>query len=213
MDNVLLIIFQLVVLLFSVIIHEISHGYMAERLGDPTARLQGRLTLNPLQHLDPFGSFLLPLALYIASGGAFVFGWAKPVPFNPLLLKNPKNDSGKIAIAGPVSNLALAFIFGIALRIALASGYASSPFLGFLDLVVVVNVTLAIFNLVPLPPLDGSKVLYALLPSRPGTYSLVSFLERYGFILLLAFIFFGFNIIRPIIQFVYSLITGQMFGI
>ena len=112
----IVLIFQLIILLFSVTIHEVSHGAMAYKLGDPTAKDSGRLSLNPLKHLDPFGSFLLPLFLFLVSKGSFVFGWAKPVPFNPLLLKKPKRDIGLVAFAGPAANLSLAIIFGLLLR-------------------------------------------------------------------------------------------------
>lgn len=116
----LLIIFQLLALLFSVVIHEVAHGFAAEKLGDPTARQLGRLTLNPLKHIDPLGSVILPIGLYIVSGGSFVFGWAKPVPFDPRFLRRPVTDAAKIAIAGPASNLLIAVVFGILLRIGLA---------------------------------------------------------------------------------------------
>ena len=127
MDTTVILIFQLIVLIFSVMIHEISHGYIAEYLGDPTARLAGRLTMNPLKHLDFFGSFLLPVSLFLLSQGGFVFGWAKPVPYNPVYLKNPKAGAGKIACAGPLSNLLIAVSFGALLRILLYSGYPFPP--------------------------------------------------------------------------------------
>lgn len=194
-------------MIFSVMIHEVSHGYVAERLGDPTARLAGRLTLNPLRHLDFFGSIVLPILLYLLSGGAFVFGWAKPVPYNPLNLKNPKAAAGKIAAAGPIANLAVAGTFGIILRATAASqiAIAAAPFFG---LIVYLNILLAVFNLVPLPPLDGSKVLFSFLPVGDSSRRLVVFLERYGFILLLFFIFFGFELIIPIINALYVVVAG-----
>src|SRR3989344_5320828 len=102
-----MIAFQLIILIFSAIVHEVSHGTIADKLGDPTARLAGRLTLNPIKHLDPFGSVILPLSLFFASGGALFFGWAKPVPYNPINLKKPRRDAGLIALAGPVSNLVM----------------------------------------------------------------------------------------------------------
>lgn len=210
MPDIALLVFQLVVLIFSVMIHEISHGYIAESLGDPTARLAGRLTLNPLKHLDFFGSFLLPASLYILTSGTFVFGWAKPVPYNPNNLKNPKSGAGKIALAGPASNLLIAAAFGIFLRVLLVSGASYNPALiPLFSHIVALNIVLAVFNLVPLPPLDGSKVLFALLPSGEQTVRLVFFLERYGMVLVLIFIFFGFRLITPIISIFYSFITGQ----
>jgi Zn-dependent protease len=203
------LIFQLAVLIFSVIIHEISHGYVAEYLGDPTARLAGRLTMNPIKHLDFFGSFLLPVMLWFLTGGAFVFGWAKPVPYNPYNLKNPLSGAGKIAAAGPLSNLAIAVVFGIILRILSAAGLASEFLSVFLGLIVYLNILLAVFNLVPLPPLDGSKVLFAFLPRTESSLKSTFFLERYGMILVLLFIFFGFQLIIPIIDALFKLIAGQ----
>ncbi|HPW34218.1 MAG TPA: site-2 protease family protein [Candidatus Paceibacterota bacterium] len=203
MNELVLVIFQLVVLLFSAIIHEVSHGYAAYKMGDNTAKNEGRLTLNPLSHLDPFGSVVLPLLLYFASAGSFVIGWAKPVPFNPFNLKNPKRDSGIIAVAGPASNLLIACLAALILRF--------SPFLGgivnpiFLQIVVIINLSLMIFNLVPIPPLDGSKILFAFLPVR--FYRLQTTLEQYGMWILIAFIFFGFSLIVPIIYFLYNLLV------
>lgn len=211
MDSAAILIFQLAVLLFSVVIHEVSHGYVAEQLGDPTARLSGRLTLNPLKHLDFFGSFLLPVFLWFLGG--IVIGWAKPVPYNPNNLKNPRSGAAKIGAAGPAANLLLAVIFGIILRIMTASGY-EPQFLGELFVIIVyLNILLAIFNLVPIPPLDGSKILFALLPSNQASAELVSFLERYGMFILLAFIFFGFSLITPLINTLFFFITGQPFGL
>jgi len=208
MGNILILIFQLIVLLFSVMIHEISHGAMANRLGDSTAKDMGRLTLNPLKHLDPVGSLLVPLSLFLISGGSFVFGWAKPVPYNPYFLKNPKRDAGLIGIAGPLANLSLALVFGILLRIIFAIGFAGEPLIIFLNIIIFVNVLLAIFNLVPIPPLDGSKVLFAFLPDSAKEINI--FLERYGFFIVLIFIFFGFQLIMPIIYAIYNLIVGPL---
>lgn len=209
MDQITFLIFQLAVLIFSVMIHEISHGYAAEHLGDPTARLAGRLTLNPLKHLEFFGSFLFPVLLYMASGGSFVFGWAKPVPYNPAYLKDPKSGSGKIAVAGPASNLMIAVIFGALLRTLPALGFpASSSLYMFFAYIAYINVLLAIFNLVPLPPLDGSKVLFSILPQSESSLRLAIFLERYGMFLFLIFVFFGFQLIAPLIHWLFSVITG-----
>ena len=196
--------FQLIVLLFSVVIHEVAHGAVADRLGDPTARYAGRLTLNPIKHLDPFGSVILPIGLFFISGGGFLFGWAKPVPFNPHNLKRPERDGALIAIAGPLSNLSLAFIFGLAVKASVP--FSSSPIIEnlqpFFSIIVLTNVALAVFNLVPLPPLDGSKVIFAFLPRSADKIKF--FLEQYGPFFLLTFIFFGFNIISPIIYIIYK---------
>src|SRR3990170_928972 len=136
MDNYLLLIFQLIVFIFSVMIHEVSHGAMALKLGDTTAKDMGRLTLNPLKHLDPFGSFLLPIMLYFLTNGAFVFGWAKPVPYDPTRLKNPLRSAGLIAAAGPGSNLVVAFVFGMLIRLLNFSGAAIGPLADLLSFIV-----------------------------------------------------------------------------
>jgi Zn-dependent protease len=203
-----IILFQLFVFIFSVIIHEVSHGLAALKLGDTTAKDAGRLTLNPIPHLDFFGSFILPLLMYFASGGALIFGWAKPVPYDPRFLKNPKLGGGLIAGAGPLSNLTVAVIFGLALRLLPIFGASTlGPLPLFFHIVIFVNILLAVFNLVPIPPLDGSKVLFAFLPSRYD--NLRFWLERYGIIILLFFIFYGFILIRPIIALLYNLIAGS----
>ena len=196
-------VFQIIVLIFSAVIHEISHGFTAEKLGDPTARLAGRLTLNPFKHLEFFGSFILPLSLYFLSGGRFIFGWAKPVPYNPLNLKNPLRGGALIALAGPLSNFIIAIVFGIILNIIGPNTPISSLFL----IIIYINVLLGVFNLVPIPPLDGSKVLFGILPNKRWTYKLMIILESYGMILLILFLFFGFNLIIPIIQFLVNLIV------
>lgn len=208
MDNIIaLFVFQIAVLVFSVVIHEVSHGAIAERLGDPTARLLGRITLNPLKHLDPFGSFVVPVVLWFLSSGTFIIGWAKPVPFNPWNLKNPIAAAAKIAAAGPAANILIALAFGIVVRF----WYVFGPpqiFLFLFSIIVEINILLAIFNLVPIPPLDGSKILYALLPRNEAGAAVITFLERFGLWLLLLFIFFGFDFIVPIVQFVFTLFTG-----
>ena len=123
----------------------------------------GRLTLNPLAHLDPFGSIILPLCLYFLTGGSLVFGWAKPVPFNPLKLKNPRRDSALLAFGGPLANLSVALIFGLIIRLFVVLGYPA--IIPFFSLIVEINLVLAIFNLIPIPPLDGSKILFYFFPS------------------------------------------------
>ncbi len=199
-----ILIFQIIVLLFSVVIHEVSHGVVADHLGDPTARLAGRLTLNPLRHLDPFGSVILPIMLALLPGG-IVFGWAKPVPYNPMNLKNPERGAAMIAAAGPLSNLTIALVFSLIFRVT-ATISSNSSLLGFISQIVLINIVLAVFNLVPIPPLDGSKVLFALLP--PSMNNLKHTLERYGFIIVLLFIFSGIGIISPVISAIYRLFIG-----
>jgi Zn-dependent protease len=215
--DIAIVIFELVVLLFSAILHEIAHGYMAERLGDDTARRAGRLTLNPIVHLDPFGSILMPLLLLWATSGQFFFAAAKPVPYNPNNLRDPRSGSAKIALAGPATNFGLALVFGIIVRVlvwvpALATNATVSTLAGLLAIVVYVNVILGIFNLVPIPPLDGSRILFAALPQTRTTFRVFYTLERWGLLIVLLFVLFGFQILIPFIQFVFTLFTGQSFG-
>jgi len=198
------IVFQIIILVFSVVVHEVSHGFVADKLGDPTARQLGRLTLNPLKHLDPFGSVILPLLLAMLPTG-IVFGWAKPVPYNPANLKNPERDGALIAAAGPISNIGIAVIFAIIFRAIHAFGGSGTELLlALLSFVILINILLAIFNLVPIPPLDGSKVLFAFLPFQ--AIKTRTFLEQYGFLILLAFIFFGFRLIIPVIYWIYNVL-------
>ncbi|MDP3999331.1 MAG: site-2 protease family protein [bacterium] len=211
MNETLILIFQLIVLLFSVMVHEVTHGVVAHALGDNTAKDAGRLNLNPLKHLDPFGSVILPLLLALPAlfgQPTFIFGWAKPVPYDPSHLKNPRIGAALIGIAGPLSNFALAIIFAVLIRL-LASlvGLSAAPMLLLLNIIVFINVLLGIFNLVPIPPLDGSKVLFALISDR--YLGLKIFLERNGLLLVLMFIFFGFGLLIPIVRFIYSLLVGQ----
>ncbi len=203
------VVFEVIILIFSAVIHEVSHGFVADKLGDPTARLSGRLTLNPLKHLDPFGSVILPLLLALIPGG-IIFGWAKPVPYNPYNLKDPEKGAAKIAAAGPLSNFALALVFGILFRITVPynTGILAS-FNAFAGIIVAINVLLGVFNLVPIPPLDGAKVLTAALPDR--AWKVKRFLAEnnpYGWFILIAFIFFGFSVITPIISFIFRIFTG-----
>jgi Zn-dependent protease len=188
----------------SVVVHEVSHGYAALALGDPTAKYQGRLTLNPISHLDPVGSVLVPLLGYFAGG--FIIGWAKPVPFNPYNLRSAKWGEALVAIAGPLSNICLALIFGLLVRFYGQYGLASESFLGLTSFVVLINITLAIFNLMPIPPLDGSKILFALLPYR--WLAVREWFERYGLVLVFVFIFFIWQFMSPIIGRLFTLFTG-----
>jgi Zn-dependent protease len=210
--NIAIVIFELLILLFSAILHEIAHGYMAERLGDDTARRAGRLTLNPLPHLDPIGSILTPLLLLWATGGQFFFASAKPVPYNPQNLKNPRSGGAKIALAGPATNFLLAIIFGIIIRIGVAMVFPGT-FLALLSLIVYINIILGVFNLVPIPPLDGSRLLYAALPQNETTFRIMYFLERWGIIIVLFFAFFGFQYVMPVISGIFTLFTGQPLGV
>ncbi|MCU0606159.1 MAG: site-2 protease family protein [Candidatus Edwardsbacteria bacterium] len=195
--------------LFAITIHEYAHGWVADRLGDPTARLMGRLTLNPLAHLDPIGALMLVLVR---------IGWAKPVPVNPNNLRDPRRDMIWVSLAGPVTNLAAALVLGTAVRLMVTYnvglGPLTAPVLTLLVLGVVIDVALAIFNFLPIPPLDGSKVLAGLLPGR-WAYQYLRF-ERFGPIALIGLILagqlFGINVlgrlINPAIGFFVALFTG-----
>lgn len=196
-------IFQIAILIMSIVIHEVSHGYAARALGDHTAEYEGRLTLNPLKHLDPVGSFLVPLMSY--AFGGFIFGWAKPVPYNPYNLRPSRWSEALVAIAGPVSNLSVALFFSLLLRVGVGS-WAGEAFVGVTVLVIFINIFLAVFNLVPIPPLDGSKVLFTLFPERFG--DIRAFFERYGLFLLLIFIFSIGHLITPVAIGVFRLMTG-----
>jgi len=200
------LVFQITVLLFSVVIHEVFHGLAALRFGDDTAERMGRLTLNPLKHLDPVGSVILPMMLILMRSG-FIFGWAKPVPYNPLKLKNPRRDTALLAFAGPLANFGVALIFGLIIRaIIMASSFIS--LLPYLMVIVRINLILGIFNLIPIPPLDGSKILFYLFPSQ----ELEIVLSQYGIIILLFFIMFAGSIILPLVMMLFSLFTGIPFS-
>jgi Zn-dependent protease len=201
----MIFLFQIIVLIFSVIIHEVSHGYAASALGDDTARYEGRLTLNPLKHLDPIGSFLVPLASYFMGG--FIIGWAKPVPYNPHNLRVGRWSEALVALAGPASNIAIALIFGLLIRF--SGEVLGGAYLTIASLIVFINIVLAVFNLVPISPLDGSKLLYAFFPER--LREIRAFLERYSLVLLLVFIFFLWQLILPLIIAIFTLITGVGF--
>ena len=178
------------------------HGWVADRLGDPTARYAGRLTLDPRPHIDPMGTLIMPLALFFLSGGSFMFAYAKPVPYNPYNLRGGKWGPTYVAVAGPLANFFLAFVFGLAIQFI----PLSAAMVGFLSIIVYANVLLGVFNLVPIPPLDGSKVLFALLPDSMVNVRVA--LEKYGFMILLIFVFFFFRLISPIIQTLYLYFTG-----
>ena len=206
-------IFYVIILIMSVVIHEFAHGYVAYRLGDNTARDSGRLTLNPLKHLDPFGSVILPLLLILMKAG-FVIGWARPVPYNPNNLRNGRRGEMLVSVAGILANLAVAILFGLLMRYATLFGIPAfnhdpllmHPFYNITSIIVLTNLVLALFNIIPIPPLDGSKILFSLLP--PQLRHIQNFLERWGMFILLIFIFFVWSQISPIIYIAFSFITG-----
>lgn len=200
-------IFQIVILIFSVVIHEVCHGYAAYMLGDGTAKYQGRLTLNPIKHLDPFGSVVLPLLLFI-SGSGFLLGWAKPVPYNPYNLRNQRWGEAIVAFAGPLSNIVIALVFGLFIRIGFSVGLIENlAVLKITSFIVFLNLLLAVFNLVPIPPLDGSKILFSIFRMEMSPVRI--FLERFGIFLVLFFVFFLWSVIlSPIVTTLFMLITG-----
>ena len=200
-------VFYIAILVMSIFIHEVSHGFMAEYFGDKTARYAGRLTLNPLKHLDLFGSVLLPVLLVI-SNAPFLFGWAKPVPYNPDNLSNRKWGTIWVAAAGVLANFSIAFLFGVIIR--LSSGMILPDAFYFItSVIVVINLALGIFNLVPIPPLDGSKILFSFLPFSFS--KAVMFFEQYSLALLLLFIVFFADYLSPILAYLFTLITGLAF--
>jgi Zn-dependent protease len=195
-------IFQIVVLIYSVVLHELAHGLMARSMGDRTAEHMGRLTLNPLAHLDMFGSVILPIITKLAGG--FMFGYAKPVPYDPAQLSDKRFGPAKVAFAGPLVNLALAALGGMAIRL---MGDALPPtVLVLVSYVVWINIILAFFNLMPVPPLDGHWLLMTFLPAR--FYTLKVALYRYQWVLLAVAIFFVFPTLAPLMSGFFTILTG-----
>jgi len=203
-------LFLIIILIFSIVIHEVSHGAVANYLGDPTAKHAGRLTLNPIPHIDPIGSILVPgililMSLAIQHGGGIIIGWAKPVPINPYNFRDQKYGSAKVALAGPAANLIIGLVFGLALRF-----FPAIVALPGLDLmfsyIVYINILLAVFNLFPVPPLDGSHILFTFLP--PGMENIKIFLSQFGLFILLFIIFFFFQWLALIINWIFALIVG-----
>ena len=195
---------RLFILIFSVIIHECSHGVAALRNGDDTARIMGRLTLNPLPHIDIFGTIIIP-GLLLLTGVPIIIGWAKPVPINPYRFRDFRRGMIEVGVSGPLSNIFLALFFAFLFRI---TGADSSQGTGYLLLFgVAINFLLALFNLIPIPPLDGSRILGSLLPLKmEANYYRI---ERYGMFIIIALLFFGFfNLLFPLINFLVKLVTG-----
>jgi Zn-dependent protease len=192
---------------FSITLHEAAHGYIAHRLGDDTALRLGRVTLNPIPHIDPIGTVLMPLLLYFSTGGTFLFGYAKPVPVRFGALNNPKRDMMLVALAGPASNLLQALLWGILLTVLAGSGLVEPFFLKMAQAGVLVNVVMCVFNLFPLPPLDGGRIVTGLLPYPQA--AAFARIEPWGFFIVMALVISGIvNALwmRPLMNLTYDLI-------
>lgn len=175
--------------LFAITLHEAAHGYAARRLGDPTAAMMGRVTLNPFAHIDPIGTILMPLLLYFSTGGAFLFGYAKPVPVRCEQLRHPKHDMVWVALAGPASNLLQALLWGALAHLLMGLGLTERFFIEMCKAGLLTNVVMFAFNLFPLPPLDGGRILVGLLPWRQALA--VSRIEPWGFYIVMALVITG----------------------
>ncbi len=199
-------LFYVLVLIMSVVVHEVAHGFAAESQGDPTARYAGRLTLNPLKHLDMVGSIVLPL-LCVFFGNGFLIGWAKPVPYDERNLRSPRWGTLLVASAGILVNIGLAVVFGLAVRFAYLLGPAAPAFTVIASAIAYVNIVLALFNLIPIPPLDGSKILFSLLWSRGRKFQAA--VEYLSLPLLVFFLFIVWPLISPVIGHIFAFITGM----
>jgi Zn-dependent protease len=223
-QELVLIGFYIIILMYSIIVHEVSHGLVALWQGDKTALYAGRITANPIKHIDPMWTIFIPIMMLIFSGGRFAFGGAKPVPFNPYNLRNQKWGSALVALGGPASNITIALVFAIlarfisipmalkqdiannlgnwsALSTVIAGSFGSILFTIF-SMIILWNVLLAFFNLIPIPPLDGSKLLFAVLRLKTETMIM---LEQFGFVFLIIFIFSFSFLLGPLLEFLWSL--------
>ena len=205
MQTFLQIISMLIPVLFAITLHEVGHGWAAKQFGDRTAEIQGRLTLNPIAHLDPIGTVLLPgLLLFL---GGLVFGWAKPVPITPINLRNPKRDMFFVAIAGPVANLLMTFFWSFFFTVSVylfGNQYYLYPYVMLMAQTgVFINLVLMVFNLLPIPPLDGGRVLRSVVNEKIGRT--IDLVEPYGFIIVVGLLFLG--ALQPIFKIVQSLTT------
>lgn len=197
--------------LFAITVHEAAHGYVARYFGDPTASMMGRVTLNPLKHIDPVGTILMPLLLYFSTSGAFLFGYAKPVPVDFSRLRHPKRDMVWVALAGPLSNFVQALLWAVALILLMVYGVQERFFLEMARAGILTNLVMWAFNLFPLPPLDGGRVLVGLLPPK-AAYAL-SRVEPFGFFIVLALVLFGIVgslWLQPLMNWGYSVLDWML---
>lgn len=203
-------LFYIIVLIMSVVVHEVAHGFAAESWGDPTARYAGRLSLNPLRHIDMVGSVILPLLL-LFSGSSFLVGWAKPVPYDERNLRNKKWGTIAVASAGIIANFSLAIIFGVAIRFSGYLGSFETPFIAIASVITFLNLLLGFFNLIPVPPLDGSKILFSLLPNK--TLKFQKTVEYLSLPILVLFIFYIWpHVLAPLVGKLFLLLTGITLG-
>jgi Zn-dependent protease len=193
------------VLIVSIVVHEVAHGLAAESQGDPTARMLGRITMNPIKHADPIGSIVLPLILLV-SGSNFFIGWAKPVPYNPVNFRNERKGTRIVSMAGIVANFSIAIIVGLAIRVMMTLHLGSLQTFEIMSIIVLVNIVLGIFNLIPIPPLDGFRFLESALPVRFGSF--FKQYEQYGIAIMIVFLLVGVRFIGPLASLVYTVITG-----
>ncbi len=196
-----LAIANIIILIFSVIAHEVAHGYMALYQGDQTAKIMGRLTLNPIKHMDPIGSFAVPLFTYMLGGT--MFGWAKPVPYNPYNLRNQRWGEALVALAGPITNILIAVTFGMIIKF--AGGNINLSGIEIMTYIVDINIVLAVFNLCPIPPLDGFKIMKSLLSDHRHS-KFINFIERNSLITLVVFVFFLWQFFEPLIGILHNII-------
>ena len=199
--------FYIIVLIMSVVVHEVAHGFAADAQGDPTARYAGRLTLNPLKHIDLMGSIIVPLLLVIFNAG-FLVGWAKPVPYIEANLRDKKWGTVIVASAGILANFALAIVFGLLIRMSGFFGPFQIPFVQIAVIIVFINIVLGFFNLIPIPPLDGSKIFFGIMPHKYLSNATKAKIEYLSLPLLLLFIFFIWQFLFPVITFIFSFLTG-----
>ena len=198
--------------LFAITLHEVAHGWIANKLGDSTARMLGRLTVNPLKHIDPIGTILVPLVMVLLQTG-FVFGWAKPVPINYNNLKNPRKDMAIVAVAGPLANLAMAIFWALVFKFGMTLGSTNlgEGIMAMGKAGILINLVLFVFNLLPIPPLDGGRVLSAVVP--PAVSDVLDRIEPYGFFIVIVLLYFGvLNVIlNPVIGFFMHTIGSLFF--